>query len=129
LLRIRKRDTTLTIPDRNDGGNLSFVLESPQIMIAGEAFAFTAEYLGAISASSPSSTIYIGESDSSASLMISGDSDSVSGSSPFIQTAKKVTARLTDAGQKYVLVFQCTIDNNIQITRLQIDVVSPGQEL
>jgi hypothetical protein len=105
--------------------NLIWLAESPLTMIEGEEIAFSVEWIGGVNLSAPESKVYKNGVDISASVMVSGDSDLVSGN---VQTIKRVTAVSGDGGSRYVVEISANVDNNLEKRKLLIEIVKPGDE-
>ena len=102
-----------------------WLIESPVTMTEGEVIAYSVDWLGASTVSSPSVTVYRNGSDVTSTTMISGDSHVVSGN---VLTMKKITAVANHGGSRYVVVIQCTVDSNTEIRKLLIQIVDPSDE-
>jgi hypothetical protein len=100
-----------------------WVVEREQIMVEGEAIAFSVKFIGATVVSSPETKCYKNGADYS-STALSG-SDSVSGDTV---TCKAVTAQDNDGGSTYVMRVKATVDGNTEIRKFLIRVVAPEDE-
>ncbi|MEN8242169.1 MAG: hypothetical protein ABFS17_09635 [Chloroflexota bacterium] len=104
---------------------LIWLAESPLTMIEGEEIAFSVEWVGAVNLSDPGTKVYKDGVDVSASVMLSGDSDEVSGN---VQTMRRITALPGDGGSRYVVEVGANVDNNLEKRKLLIEIVRPGEE-
>lgn len=100
-----------------------WVVERDQVMVEGEAIAFSVEFIGATSVSSPSSKVYKNGADYSSTVQ--SGSDSASGP---VVTLKTITAQANDGGSVYVVVVQATIDGNTEKRKFLIRVAAPEDE-
>ncbi len=107
-----------------DGSSI-WVLESPVVMVEGEAIAWSVEFLGATEVSEPASTVYKNGADVTDEVCISEDEDSVSGATV---TLKTITAKSGDGGHSYIVVVQALVDGNLEMRKLEIGLVRPGDE-
>ena len=105
--------------------NEIWLIESPVVMVEGEVIAYSVDWLGASKVESPSVTVYKNGQDVTSSVMVSGDSHTVSGN---VLTMKKITAGGSDGGANYVVVVQCGVDNNTEIRKLLVQVVKASEE-
>jgi hypothetical protein len=102
-----------------------WLIESPVTMVEGEEIAYSIDWLGANKVESPVVTVYKNGSDYTSTCMVSGDEHLVSGN---VLTMKKITAIANDGGSRYVAAIQCTVDNNVEIRKLLIQIVKPYEE-
>jgi hypothetical protein len=102
-----------------------WLIESPVTMVEGEVIAYSVDWLGANKVENPGVTVYKNGADVTSSVMVSGDSHSVSGN---VLTMKKITAGNNDGGSRYVVVIQSTVDQNTEIRKLLIQVVKADEE-
>lgn len=100
-----------------------WVVEKDQVMIEGEAIAFSVDFIGATTVTSPTSTVYKNGVDYSSTVQ--SGSDSVSGS---VVSIKTITAQNGDGGAVYIVVVGASVDGNIQKRKFLIRVVGAGHE-
>jgi hypothetical protein len=102
-----------------------WLIESPVVMVEGEVIAYSVDWLGANKVESPSITVYRNGSDYTSTCMVSGDSHAISGN---VLTMKRISAVANDGGSRYVVVIQCSVDNNTEIRKLLIQIVKAYEE-
>lgn len=102
-----------------------WVLESPVQMVETEVIAYSIDWLGASSVAVSTVNVYRNGIDVTSSVMISGDSNAVSGN---VLTMKKITAVDGHGGSKYVVVAKCTVDNNTEIRKVEIEILTDTAE-
>ena len=102
-----------------------WLIESPVVMVEGEIISYSVDWLGSSKVENPSVKVYKNGQDVTNSVMVSGDSHTVSGN---VLTMKKITAGNNDGGANYVVVVQCGVDNNTEIRKLLVHVVKASEE-
>ena len=102
-----------------------WLIESPVVMVEGEVIAYSVDWLGASKVENPSVNVYKNGQDVTSSVMVSGDSHTISGN---VLTIKKITAGNSDGGLNYVVVIQCGVDNNTEKRKLLVQIVKASEE-
>lgn len=102
-----------------------WLIESPVNMVEGEQIAFSVDWQGAASVSDPDVVVFKNGVDITDQVLISSDSHVVSG---VVLTLRKITARNTDGGARYVVVIQATVDGNKEKRKLLIRVARAAAE-
>lgn len=105
--------------------NEIWLIESPVVMVEGEVISYSVDWLGASKVENPSVMVYKNGQDVTSSVMVSGDSHTISGN---VMTMKKITAGNNDGGLNYVVVVQCGVDNNIEKRKFLVQVVKACEE-
>ena len=95
----------------------TWLIESPVTMVEGEQIAFSIDWLGAAKVSAPVGEVYKNGVDISAQVMDAGDEHLISGN---VLTLKKIRARSTDGGSRYVVMVEANVNGNIERRKLLI---------
>jgi hypothetical protein len=102
-----------------------WLIESPLTMIEGEQIAFSVDWQGATRLSDAETSVYKNGVDISAQTMDAGDEHVINGN---VLTLKKLRARDTDGGARYVLVVEADVDGNRERRKLLIYIARAGAE-
>lgn len=102
-----------------------WLIESPVVMVEGEQVAFSVDWQGAANVTGPGATVYKNGVDITAETMAAGDQHVVNGS---VQTLKRLLARETDGGARYVVVVEADVDGNHERRKLLVHIVHRGAE-
>lgn len=102
-----------------------WLIESPVVMVEGEQIAYSIDWQGAANVSDPQATVYKNGVDITADAMEAGDEHIINGS---VLTLKRLRARITDGGARYVVVVEASVDGNRQRRKLLVHVVKAGAE-
>jgi hypothetical protein len=92
-------------------------------MVEGEAIAFSVDFLGATTVTSPTSKVYKNGADYSSTVQ--SGSDAVSRT---VVTLKTITAQDNDGGAVYVVVVQAVVDGKTEKRKFLIRVVDSEAE-
>ena len=101
-----------------------WVVEREQVMIEGEALAFSVAFVGTTTVSDPSSTVFKNGADISGTVQ--SGSDSVSGN---VVKLKTITAQNGDGGSVYVVVVSAVVDGNTEKRKFIIRIANQTEEL
>lgn len=102
-----------------------WLIESPLTMIEGEQIAFSVDWQGATRLSDAEASVFKNGVDISAQTMDAGDEHVINGN---VLTLKKLRARDTDGGARYVLVVEADVDGNRERRKLLIYIARAGAE-
>lgn len=102
-----------------------WLIESPATMVEGEQIAFSVDWQGAARVSDPVAAVYKNGVDITSETMDAGDEHVINGN---ILTLKKLRARETDGGARYVLLIEASVDGNVERRKLLIHIVRAGAE-
>lgn len=102
-----------------------WLIESSVTMVEGEQIAFSVDWQGATRLSNAAASVYKNGIDITAQVMDAGDEHVINGN---VLTLKKLQARSTDGGSRYVLVVEADVDNNRERRKLLIHIVKSGGE-
>ena len=102
-----------------------WLIESPVTMVEGEQIGFSVDWQGAARLSNPQAAVYKNGADITEQAMDAGDEHVINGN---VLTLKKLRARQTDGGSRYVLVVEADVDNNRERRKLLIHIVKAGAE-
>jgi hypothetical protein len=102
-----------------------WLIESPVTMIEGEQIAFSVDWQGATRLSDAEAAVYKNGVDISAQTMDAGDEHVINGN---VLTLKKLRARDTDGGARYVLMVAADVDGNRERRKLLIYIARAGAE-
>lgn len=102
-----------------------WLIESPVIMVEGEQIAYSVDWQGAANVTDPQATVFKNGVDITADAMDAGDQHIINGS---VLTLKRLRARATDGGARYVVVVEADVDGNRERRKLLIHVVKAGAE-
>lgn len=106
-------------------GNGVWLIESPITMVEGEQIAFSVNWLGASKVTSPVVDIYKNGADITEEVLGAGDEYVISSN---VLTLKKLRARDTDGGAKYVMVIEANVNSNTERRKLLIHIVRSESE-
>lgn len=102
-----------------------WLAESPLAMIEGEQIAFSVEWQGAALVTDPEASVFKNGVDITADSMDAGDDHIINGN---VLTLKKMRARTTDGGARYVVVVEANVDGNVERRKLLIHIVRASAE-
>lgn len=102
-----------------------WLIESPVVMVEGEQIAYSVDWQGGANVTNPAAAVYKNGVDITAEAMDAGDAHIINGN---VLTLKRLRARNSDGGARYVLVVEADVDGNRERRKLLIHVVKAGAE-
>jgi hypothetical protein len=102
-----------------------WLIESPVTMVEGELIAYSVDWQGAAYVSDPEANVYKNGVDITEECMDGEDTHVINGN---VLTLKKLQARATDGGARYVLVIEANVDGNLERRKLLIHIVRASEE-
>lgn len=102
----------------------TWLIESPVTMVEGEQIAFSIDWLGAATVEEPLVQVYKNGVDITSEVMDAGDEHQISGN---VLTMKKVRARGSDGGSRYVLMVEAKVNGNTERRKLLILIAKADQ--
>lgn len=106
-------------------GNGVWLIESPITMVEGEQIAFSVDWLGASKVTDPAVDVYKNGTDITQEVMNADDEHVISGN---VLTLKKLRARETDGGARYVMVIEANVNSNTERRKLLIHIIRAESE-
>lgn len=102
-----------------------WLIESPVTMIEGEEIAYSVNWLGASKVDEPYVAVYKNGQDISEEVLNETDENVISGN---VLTLKRILARQTDGGARYVVLIEALINGNKERRKLLIQIADADQE-
>lgn len=102
-----------------------WLVESPITMVEGEEIAFSVDWQGAARVSEADASVFKNGVDITEETMEGDEEHVINGN---VLTLKKLTARSTDGGGRYVLMIEADVDGNRERRKLLIQVVKATSE-
>ncbi len=102
-----------------------WLIESSVTMIEGEQIAFSVDWQGATRLSDAEAAVFKNGVDITTQTMDAGDEHVINGN---VLTLKKLRARDSDGGSRYVLVVEADVDSNRERRKLLIYIARAGAE-
>ena len=102
-----------------------WLIESPVTMIEGEEIAYSVNWLGASKVEEPFVVVYKNGEEITEEVLNETDDNVISGS---VLTLKRILARLSDGGARYIVLVEAIVNGNTERRKLLIQIVNADLE-
>jgi hypothetical protein len=102
-----------------------WLIESPITMIEGEEIAYSINWLGASRVEDPYVAIYKNGEEITSEVLSPTDENVISGN---VLTLKRILARLSDGGSRYIVLVEALVNGNKERRKLLIQVANADLE-